>query len=172
MNGPVEKSKTFVIGGACSGKSVFAESLVGRSTPAVYVATALPIDEEMKERIAIHQARRPLAWKTIEALSLDLPAILDESDGETVILDSLALYLAWALEQAGDVDGHLHKVVEAIDRCAANLVIVSDEVGMGLVPGPAGARRFCDLLGKTNQQIAAMADRVFLVAAGVPVAIK
>ena len=175
-----------VLGGVRSGKSSFAEKLVENTDgPTLYVATGMPIDREMEERIRRHRESRPAHWITLEEpLNLTAGIEAELASGESsgaVLIDSLDVWLAnWLLEfksQAG-------AVVEASAMCAIDgllsltcrtpisLFLVSSEVGLSLVPPEPLGRRFQDLLGLVNQRVAAAANHVYLVVAGIPTEIK
>jgi len=169
-----------VLGGARSGKSAFAEELAGRDRKVAYVATATPLDEEMHERIRRHRLRRPKGWVTYEQ-PLEIAELLPTlSEGyESVLVDCMTLYvtnmlLTDALERESEAG-----VLSAIDRflraCAAvrsDVIVVSGEVGCGVVPADEMARRFCDVMGLVNQRLAKHADEVYHVIAGIGRRIK
>jgi adenosylcobinamide kinase/adenosylcobinamide-phosphate guanylyltransferase len=163
---------TLVLGGARSGKSRYAESLItARPPPWVYVATAETLDAEMTERIAVHRARRGGDWRTIEAPH-DLAGALAAPAGAPVLVDCLTLWLSNRMLAQADVDAEIARLEDALDRRASPLVLVSNEVGSGIVPDNALARRFRDLQGRLNQCMAARADRVVLMVAGLPLTVK
>jgi adenosylcobinamide kinase/adenosylcobinamide-phosphate guanylyltransferase len=165
-------SLTLVLGGARSGKSRYAESLVAElPAPWIYVATAEACDAEMAERIAAHQARRGTGWQTIEA-PRDLAGALATSVKAPILVDCLTLWLSNLLLADADIDAEIGRFEDALTRAAVPVVLVVNEVGFGLVPDNALARRFRDLQGSLNQRIAAHADRVVLVVAGVPLVLK
>ena len=147
---------TLVLGGARSGKSAVAERLAGTGT-VTYVATA-PADE-MPERVAAHRARRPPSWSTVE--TQDLPAALAEVQG-TVLVDSLTAWVAAAVGFSVDAEA-LCRALVAHD---GDVVVVSDEVGLGVHPSTEVGRLFRDALGLVNQAVASVADEVLLVVAG------
>jgi adenosylcobinamide kinase/adenosylcobinamide-phosphate guanylyltransferase len=160
---------TLVLGGARSGKSRHAESLVAVSgANPVYIATAESRDAEMAERIMRHRARRGGAWRTVEA-PLDLTAALKRDvTAETVALvDCLTLWLANLMAAERDIDDETTGLVAALRTLPASVVLVSNEVGQGIVPTNPLARRFRDHAGVLHQQIAAVADRVDFVTAGI-----
>ena len=177
---------TLILGGVRSGKSSFSEKLVQDVDGAVlYVATGLPIDQEMEERIRRHRTSRPSDWKTLEEpldLTAGIEAELASASGSTAVLvDSLDVWVANLLmEHESEASG----VVEASTICAvdglislaccgaAPFFLVSSEVGLSLVPPEPLGRRFQDLLGLVNQRVAAAADRVYLLVAGIPTEIK
>jgi adenosylcobinamide kinase / adenosylcobinamide-phosphate guanylyltransferase len=163
---------TLVLGGARSGKSKYAESLITALPPSwVYVATAEPLDAEMTERIAVHRARRGGDWRTIEAPH-DLVGALAAPAGAPVLVDCLTLWLSNRMLAQADVDAETARLEDALERRASPLVLVSNEVGSGIVPDNALARRFRDLQGRLNQRMAARADRVVLMVAGLPLTVK
>jgi adenosylcobinamide kinase/adenosylcobinamide-phosphate guanylyltransferase len=163
---------TLVLGGARSGKSKYAEALITALPPPwVYVATAEALDAEMTERIAVHRARRGDDWQTIEAPH-DLAGALAAPAGTPVLVDCLTLWLSNRMLAQANVDAETDRLEEALDRRASPLVLVSNEVGSGIVPDNALARRFRDLQGRLNQRMAARADRVVLMVAGLPLTVK
>jgi adenosylcobinamide kinase/adenosylcobinamide-phosphate guanylyltransferase len=162
---------TLVIGGARSGKSRYAEQLVMASQPPwVYVATAGPSDDEMAARIAEHRSRRGNQWQTVEA-PLDLAGSL-HAIAATALVDCLTLWLSNLMFAERDIDGEIQRLEDAMDARKAPLVLVSNEVGSGIVPDNALARRFRDWQGRLNQRVAARAGRVVLVVAGLPMVLK
>jgi adenosylcobinamide kinase/adenosylcobinamide-phosphate guanylyltransferase len=162
---------TLVLGGARSGKSRYAESLVtSTSPPWAYVATAQAQDTEMAERIAHHQARRG-GWQTIEAPH-DLAAAIDAAPAAALLVDCLTLWLSNRMLAEADIEAETGEMEAALARRNALTVLVSNEVGSGIVPDNALARRFRDLQGRLNQRIAARANRVVLVVAGLPLVVK
>jgi len=177
--GPVTKAGpqnavrlTLVLGGARSGKSRYAEGLIAAlPTPWTYVATAEAGDAEMAERIAAHQARRVAMWRNVEAPH-DLPAALDAITGGVVLIDCMTLWLSNRMLAGADIDAETERLETALDRRAGAMVLVSNEVGSGIVPENALARRFRDHQGRLNQRLAARADRVVLVVAGLPLTVK
>jgi adenosylcobinamide kinase / adenosylcobinamide-phosphate guanylyltransferase len=163
---------TLVLGGARSGKSKYAESLITALPPPwVYVATAEALDAEMTERIAVHRARRGGDWLTIEAPH-DLASALAAPAGAPVLVDCLTLWLSNRMLAQVDLDAETDRLEEVLGRRASPLVLVSNEVGSGIVPDNALARRFRDLQGRLNQRMAARADRVVLMVAGLPLTVK
>ncbi len=152
-----------VLGGTRSGKSQVAETIASDfGAPVTYVATARcePDDTDFGNRIDAHRRRRPSAWRTVEE-PCDLPAALAAVDG-TALIDSLGTWLANAPEFAADVPG----LCDALAAFPGDVVVVSEEVGLALVPVPDVARRFVDALGDCNAAVARVADRVLLVVAG------
>ena len=168
MTGGVAGQITFVLGGARSGKSRYAESLVaGFPPPWRYVATGQAFDDEMRARIAEHRARRDARWETVEA-PLELAAALPVD--APVLVDCLTLWMSNLLlaERAPDWPG----LLAALEARAAPTVLVSNEVGLGIVPDNTLARRFRDMAGVLHGQVAARADRVVLMVAGIAMVVK
>ncbi|SLG82740.1 Putative cobinamide kinase/cobinamide phosphate guanylyltransferase CobU [Mycobacteroides abscessus subsp. massiliense] len=170
---------TLVLGGIRSGKSRFAESLLLAEGPARYLATGSPDtgDTAWTERIAAHRSRRPSQWTTAETTDIatelrtraPLPTLVDDLGGWlTAAMDARG---AWDVG-AGAVSADIGALVEAIAAYPVDLVIVSPEVGLTVVPATAAGRLFADALGTLNQAVAARADRVLLVVAGQPLTIK
>lgn len=164
---------TLVLGGARSGKSRFAEAIVtAMPGPWLYVATAEVRDDEMQARIAAHRARRAAGWETAE-VPLDLAATLEAAPaGRPVLVDCLTLWLSNALLADRDVEAEAARLAAALARPRGPWVAVANEVGLGIVPENALARRFRDAAGWLNQQVAAAADSVVLTVAGLPVQVK
>ncbi len=164
---------TLVVGGARSGKSRFAERLVQASGLArCYIATAQAYDDEMRDRIAQHQEDRGPNWHTIEA-PMNLCAALDTvPTGAATLIDCATLWLTNHLLADSDLDAEGDKLLDALANSAGPIVIVSNEVGMGIVPENKLARLFRDAQGRLNQKIAARADLVVTVIAGLPLALK
>ena len=170
--GGSSNSLTFVLGGARSGKSRYAESLIAELPPPwIYVATAEARDAEMADRIAAHQARRGPGWKAIEA-PRDLVGALATAVKAPVLVDCLTLWLSNLLLADADIVAEIGRFEKALARVAAPVVLVANEVGFGIVPDNALGRRFRDQQGLLNQRIAAHADRVVLVVAGMPLILK
>ena len=164
---------TLVLGGARSGKSRYAEALIAKSPkPWVYVATAELRDDEMAERIAAHRARRAEGWQTIEAPH-DLPdAVKQAPPDAAVLVDCLTFWLSNLMEGSFDIEAQTARLQEALAARTGPTVLVSNEVGLGIVPDNALARRFRDLQGGLNQRLAAIAPRVVMMVAGIPIAVK
>ena len=162
-----------VTGGARSGKSRLAETLVtGSGRTRRYIATAQAWDDEMRDRIAQHRTDRGADWITVEA-PLDLPAALDAAGaGDAVLIDCATLWLTNHLLVEHDLDAEGTALLAACARCKAPVVVVSNEVGWGIVPDNALARRFRDAQGRLNQRIAAQAGLVVGVMAGLPMVLK
>jgi adenosylcobinamide kinase / adenosylcobinamide-phosphate guanylyltransferase len=163
---------TFVIGGARSGKSRYAEGLIAALPPPwTYVATAEALDAEMSERIGAHRARRGSQWRTIEA-PRDLAAALTASATTPVLIDCLTLWLSNLMLADADIEAETERLEQALAAARAPVIVVANEVGSGIVPEHALGRKFRDLQGVLNQRIAARADRVVLVVAGLPLVLK
>ena len=165
-----------VLGGAASGKSQAALDLAGQVGPRAFVATGQALDREMKTRIERHQAARSSAWETAE-VAVDIAAWISENshDYQTIIIDCITLWLSnlrgrslpdLAVSEATD------ELLHAIRATRARVVIVSNELGLGLVPATKTVRAFRDLAGRVNQQVAAEADEVYLTISGLPVRLK
>ena len=164
---------TLVTGGARSGKSRYAESLiVALPPPWIYVATAEAGDAEMAARIAAHRARRSTEWKNIEAPQALAGVFSQIPAGAPVLVDCLTLWLSNRCLADADLDAEVGELADAIAHHGAPVVLVTNEVGSGIVPDNALARRFRDEQGRLNQRIAALADRVVLVVAGLPLMLK
>jgi adenosylcobinamide kinase/adenosylcobinamide-phosphate guanylyltransferase len=164
---------TLVLGGARSGKSRYAEGLItALPSPWIYAATAEAGDAEMAERIAMHRAQRASGWQVIEAPHDLAGALAAAPAGAPVLIDCLTIWLSNRMLADADVAAELGHLEEALDRRVGPVVLVSNEVGSGIVPDNALARRFRDLQGRVNQRIAARVDRVALVVAGLPLIMK
>jgi adenosyl cobinamide kinase/adenosyl cobinamide phosphate guanylyltransferase len=163
---------TLVLGGARSGKSRHAEALAMRAAgPWTYVATAEIYDEEMRARIAEHRARRGESWLTVEA-PLDLAGAVVAARGNAVLVDCLTLWLSNLMHAGRDLDAETAKLEAALDAAGVPVFLVSNEVGLGIVPENALARRFRDAAGRLHQRLAARADHVLLMVAGLPLTVK
>ncbi len=161
-----------VLGGARSGKSRQAEQVVADCPgPLFYLATGQAFDDEMRERVGAHRARRDGRWRTVE-VPVHLAAALDQAGDRPVLVDCLTLWLSNLLLGEHDVGGAVSELMAALGRRPAPTVLVGSEVGMGIVPENALARRFRDEAGLLHQRIATVADRVVLVVAGLPLVVK
>jgi adenosylcobinamide kinase/adenosylcobinamide-phosphate guanylyltransferase len=169
------RTPLLVLGGARSGKSAWAESIVCCFPPPyIYIATAQALDEEMKLRIQQHRERRKGLWKTIES-PIDLCAALESLIGvqTTVMVDCITLWLTNLLcSNTTEAESAVDKVCAVIEAVDYPLVMVSNETGGGIVPDNALARRFQDLCGLANQKLARICASVFLVTAGLPLRLK
>jgi adenosylcobinamide kinase/adenosylcobinamide-phosphate guanylyltransferase len=169
---PNSSSITLVLGGARSGKSRHAENLVAAApAPWTYIATAQAFDDEMRERIASHRARRDENWQTVDA-PLALADALESASGKPVLIDCLTLWLTNLLLGEQDIEQATLALEKALATRQAATVLVSNEVGAGIVPENKLARAFRDHQGWLNQRIAAVADQVVLVTAGLPLTLK
>lgn len=177
---------TFVLGGARSGKSSFAERYAAKVSkgsggfedeplPVVYLATAQALDEEMNTRISVHQAQRPQQWTTIEE-PLNLPNVLRELTlwpvPPLILIDCLSLLLSNWMFAGYEVETEIKTFVAALQEYPAPVVVVSNEVGHGIVPADALTRKYRDLLGWFNQAVAAKAKTVLFVVAGIPLDLR
>jgi adenosylcobinamide kinase / adenosylcobinamide-phosphate guanylyltransferase len=169
----VEAAKlTLVLGGARSGKSRYAESLIAALPPPWgYVATAEARDDEMIARIAEHRARRTPRWKTIEAPH-ELAEAIVLCQPMPVMVDCLTLWLSNMMLAGADIDAEVVRLERALEAASAPVVLVANEVGSGIVPEFPLGRKFRDLQGMLNQRIATRADRVVLMVAGLPLVVK
>jgi adenosylcobinamide kinase/adenosylcobinamide-phosphate guanylyltransferase len=164
---------TLVLGGANSGKSAFAERLVLSTKIApTYIATAQAWDDEMREKIAAHQQQRGTRWRTIEAPLEVAAALTALTETDVCLLDCATLWLSNQLLADADIQLANATLCSAVSQCDAPLVIVSNEVGYGIVPENALARRFRAAQGHLNQTLAAQADLVVQVIAGLPQVLK
>jgi adenosylcobinamide kinase / adenosylcobinamide-phosphate guanylyltransferase len=168
-----EERITLVLGGARSGKSRYAERLITAGPPPwIYVATAQPGDAEMAERIALHKARRARGWQTHEAPH-DLPAAIGAPPQDApLLIDCLTLWLSNRMLADADIEQEADALAAALAQRASRIVLVSNEVGAGIVPENALGRRFRDAQGRINQRFAARADTVILMVAGLPITVK
>jgi len=164
---------TLVLGGARSGKSRYAEWLIATYPPPwIYIATAEARDDEMAERIAAHRARRDAGWQTMEAPHELAGALEAAPAGGAVLVDCLTLWLSNLMDCPSDVEVQTARLQEVLAGRVGPTVLVSNEVGLGIVPDNALARRFRDLQGTLNQKLAAQAPRVVMMVAGLPVPVK
>ena len=189
MHSRTQAWHALVLGGARSGKSAFAERLLIEDEVVLYAATAPRYegDAEWADRITRHRERRPSTWRTVELgeTPAQLADLLLTAD-RTVLVDSLTLWLTAAMDAVGAWDDEawdegtprnalgqlVSDLIDAYANSARSVVMVSDEVGLSVVPESAGTRRFRDELGRLNQALAATADEVTLVVAGIPVRLK
>ncbi len=171
---------SFILGGARSGKSRYAEGQASRlaeqmTWPVIYLATGTVTDEEMKDRIEIHQRNRPVHWTTVEE-PMEVARWLDQRQAPAVVLlDCLSLLLNnWMYAGLADdaVAYRIGELGQAFEAFRYGLVVVSNEVGQGIVPESSLARRYRDTLGRLNQHVAQTADRVIWLVAGLPVDVR
>lgn len=179
---------TLIVGGARGGKSSYAQEIAARKREGVlFVATARADDEEMRRRIEKHRLSRPDSWRTLETTSGLARRIKEEIRGEKVVLiDCITLLVSNIIaevsgtggEQAGEellhdrVNEEIGALIEYIEGSDARFIIVTNEVGLGLVPANELGRLYRDILGRANQQLARHADEVYLMVCGLPVALK
>lgn len=180
-------TRTLVLGGARSGKSSYAERLAADSgKEVIYIATATAGDQEMAARIAHHRAGRPDEWITVEEpLALGNQLLRWSSPDRLIMVDCLTLWLSNLLFSGGQEYPDIGEIAlpplfheqhdmlaSALARCASDIVMVSNEVGLGIMPMGAVSRSFVDEQGRLNQSVAAICDRVVFVAAGLPLVLK
>lgn len=177
MQNPHRNSVTLVLGGVRSGKSRFALEMASGSENVTFVATARLSDDEMQRKIERHRQERPAHWRTWEEpLKLDEAIAKSEDVSEWIIVDCLTLFAANLLEANNENEDAIRTSIDAL--CLAlmktngRVVLVSNEVGSGIVPAYTAGRQYRDLLGEINQRVAAIADNVVLMVAGLPVWIK
>jgi len=165
---------TLITGGARSGKSTYAERLaVSSGRPVLFVATAEARDEDMRRRIQAHKASRPAEWRTIEEPLSVAVAIRAQGNGAPVVLlDCVTLLVSNLLQAGRPVQPEIDALVQWRTQSGARLIAVTNEVGLGVVPDNVLARQYLDALGLANQALAAAADEVILMVAGLAVAIK
>jgi adenosylcobinamide kinase/adenosylcobinamide-phosphate guanylyltransferase len=166
--------RELILGGARSGKSTLAEARAEAADGEVfYIATAEAQDDEMAARIDAHRARRPDAWHTIEASHALTTALLEAAaPGRLVIVDCLTLWLSNRLGAGADIAADQATLLAALKDVPGEVVLVSNEVGQGIVPENAMARTFRDAAGRLNQAVAAACERVTYVVAGQPLTLK
>ena len=165
---------TLILGGARSGKSRYAEGLARRHKgQRSYVATAEITDAEMSERIAHHREERGAQFRTVEA-PLDLIGALRQADGPRsfTLVECVTVWINNLMYHGRDVAGEVERLCASLAGCKGRVVVVSNEVGFGIVPDNALARRFRDEAGRANQAIAAVSDEVVFIAAGLPMTLK
>ena len=183
----ISRELIFILGGARSGKSTYAEVLAKEQGASVlYVATAQAWDEEMTQRIAVHQAERPSQWRTLEAaqdVGAAIRAVLDDGNNPKVILidcltmlaNNVILALPEPIEQqAADraLRQEVNGLLTAFDESNATWIVVSNEVGLGIVPAYPLGRIYRDALGRANQQVATAANQVLFMVSGQPMVVK
>jgi len=170
---PVNPQLSLVLGGARSGKSAFAESLVAvRPPPWIYLATAEALDEEMARRIGKHRAQRDERWRTIEAPHLLAEALAAAPEDAPLLIDCLSLWLSNRLLAGADLDAESDALVETLAARKTLTVAVASEVGLTVIPDNALARAFRDAAGELHQAVARVAASVTLTIAGCPLKVK
>ncbi|MCU1298415.1 MAG: Adenosylcobinamide-phosphate guanylyltransferase [Acidobacteriaceae bacterium] len=171
------KTLTLVLGGVRSGKSRYAQRLGLRFAPVTFIATARVCDDEMRVKVERHRNERPKEWDTVEE-PLELAPVLAHHGptNQLLLIDCLTLFASNLLEADGENSGSIHSRIEALCQglisVPCSVVLVSNEVGSGVVPAYFAGRRFRDLLGEINQRIASLADNVVFMVAGLPLALK
>ena len=172
------KETILVTGGCKSGKSRHALELAGKMSKAnrIFIATSLPLDDEMKARIDRHRQERDESWKTVEA-PIELSVAINENnkEGDVILIDCLTLWinnLLMNIENPDVLNQRIHELIFAIKEAKCPIILVSNEVGAGIVPENKLARKFRDLAGFTNQKVAECVDIVIWMVAGIPVTIK
>ena len=170
----------FILGGARSGKSALAEQLAGQRERVLFVATAEALDADMERRVAAHRSQRPSEWRTLEeplALASAIPTALEGY--EVCLLDCLTLWvsnLLLKMEDNPNVEREIlmevERLLEVYERSSATWIVVSNEVGLGVVPPTSLGRLYRDILGRANQAVAARADKVYLTVAGLAMDVK
>ena len=177
----MSKEIILILGGARSGKSLFAQHLASELGQRVlFIATARATDDEMRRRIELHRKARPGNWQTVESpTGVSETLRLHAADADVVVLDCLTVLMSNLMESADEpdnMDALEQEVISEVGRILnegnAILIVVSNEVGMGLVPVYPAGRTYRDLLGKANQVVAERADRVYLMVAGIPQRLK
>ncbi len=164
---------TLILGGAASGKSAYAESLVFQEDRSrVYVATSQAWDDEMRQKIADHKAQRGPNWRTIEEPVDMTAALATVSADEIVLIDCATLWLTNVMLGDHDLEAETRAFLAAIEACPAPVIIVSNETGLGIVPDNKLARDFRNAQGRLNQRLAQISDAVVFVAAGLPMVMK
>ncbi len=165
---------TFIIGGARSGKSRHGEGLItAKPPPWTYIATAEAFDDEMRARIATHRAGRGTGWRTVDApLALPEAVTREQADGHPILVDCLTLWLSNLMLAERALDTESETLLAVLREASVPIVLVSNEVGMGIVPGNALGRAFRDAQGQLNQRVAAIANTVIFMAAGLPIFLK
>lgn len=178
----------FITGGARSGKSAFAQETAEKYKEVAYIATAPVTDAEMEERVRLHQASRPQNWATVEAQT-DLPGVFENSGYNVFLVDCLTVYIANAVVGVVDEDAELidtrvqdeteehimrevGRMIEIVREKDMTAIIVSNEVGMGVVPAYPMGRMFRDVVGRANKLVAAAADEAYLVVSGIAMKLK
>lgn len=180
-------TRTLIFGGARSGKSAYAEQLaIATGKPVIYLATAQAGDAEMQARIAHHQQRRPSTWRTVECTT-DLALVIEQTStsDNVILIDCLTLWLSNLLfaenpdyPEIGNITPpelfslQRSAFLQALETVAGDVILVSNEVGMGIIPQGAISRWFVDEAGRLNQAVAARCEQVTWVAAGLPLPLK
>ncbi|MFH1797806.1 MAG: bifunctional adenosylcobinamide kinase/adenosylcobinamide-phosphate guanylyltransferase [Candidatus Omnitrophota bacterium] len=167
----------FIVGGARSGKSDYAVGLAkGLGEEVFFIATAVAFDEEMRQRIKLHKKSRPRGWKTIEEQKdISLALSLVKGKNKVVLIDCMGLFVFNLMAEgldAGKIESKIKNLVNTISESGHIVILVSNDVGSGIVPENLLARKFRDLLGRANQIAAKKADKVIFMQCGIPVIVK
>lgn len=173
MSNPNLPRATLILGGARSGKSRYGERMIlgAKKSRPLYIATAQALDDEMAERIRRHREARDVAWETVEE-PLDIAGVLSANCGRAILLDCLTLWLSNLLHMDKDMAWERERLVATIAGLTGPVVLIANEVGLGIVPENALARRFRDEAGWLNQALAQVCGRVIFMAAGLPLVMK
>ncbi|HZZ50948.1 MAG TPA: bifunctional adenosylcobinamide kinase/adenosylcobinamide-phosphate guanylyltransferase [Pseudonocardia sp.] len=175
-------ARTLVLGGIRSGKSGYAESLLPSDASVRYLATARwnDDDQEWSDRIVAHRQRRPQGWQTLERVPLARELV--RGSGDPLLVEDITSWLTGELDDAGAWEGsedavtsvgaRVDELVRAVEQCPARLVLVSAEVGLGVIPATRSGRLFADELGALNARLAQVCDEVVLVVAGIPLTVR
>jgi adenosylcobinamide kinase/adenosylcobinamide-phosphate guanylyltransferase len=164
----------FILGGARAGKSSFALKLAKKSGKRVtFIATATPMDLEMKKRIKAHKNTRPKSWKVIE-ITNNLDKKINQEKNKVILVDCLTIYVYHLMKNLNrdKILSHIKKIIKAIKKSKSKTIVVSNEVGSGIVPNNKLSREYRDVLGRANQMFALAADEFYLMFAGIPINIK
>lgn len=164
----------FILGGARAGKSSFALELAQKSGKRVtFIATATPMDSEMRKRIRKHKKARPKSWETMEVTN-NLDKKIDQEKNGVILVDCLTIYVYHLMKNLNQdkILNHIKKTISAIKKSRAEVIVVSNEVGAGIVPNNKLSRDYRDVLGKINQMFAQAAGEFYVMFAGFPIDIK
>lgn len=166
-----------ITGGRRSGKSLYAEQCAASraehaKSHLVYIATAQPVDEEMQARIDLHIVRRGAEWKTIEAPLMLAEAIISVDLGHVMLIDCLSVWLTNLIHHKQDIDTAISQFTEALAAAQFDIIIVTNETGLGIIPADSISRKFSDQAGELNQRIAQLAEKIDLIIMGIPLALK
>jgi adenosylcobinamide kinase/adenosylcobinamide-phosphate guanylyltransferase len=176
MQASSNKSITLVLGGVRSGKSHYAQNLVTGGGRVAFIATAEALDAEMQQRITRHREERPASWTTVEAPIALEDALLQCFRFDIILVDCLTLWTSNLMAAEGSDSGRIlaraNRLCEALCQVPSSVVLVSNEVGSGVVPAYPAGRMYRDALGELNQRVAEIADNVVLMVAGLPLALK
>ncbi len=169
---------TLILGGARSGKSSFAVGLARKYNNVAYVATAQALDDEMRDRIEQHKRQRPASWQVVESPN-NVSSVVKSLEAGLILIDCLTLYVTNMLlddnkKEAKEeyITNEIEQLCTSSKNSAADVIMVSNEVGLGIVPADPVSRNFRDIAGKTNQIAASQSDEVYLITAGIPQKLK